>query len=99
MGKFLPHVFYARNNNVDKSCQRWHGRAMKCKCCKGSGQARDHKKEGADLRKFREAAGLSLRRTAKLLEISPSMLSKMESGERVIPFGCLRRAVLLFTNE
>lgn len=53
-----------------------------CECCQGTGTQPDWRAIGADLRRQREAAGISLRRMAVLLEISPPFLVDLEHGRR-----------------
>ena len=72
---------------------------MKCKCCNGSGKARDHVREGAELKKLRRSEGLSLRAAAKQLGISASLLHKMESGERAISLPMRGNTENLFSDQ
>lgn len=53
-----------------------------CRCC-GSGNEPDNKFVGRNLRINREHEGISLRKMATLLEVSPSFLSQLERGDRM----------------
>lgn len=53
-----------------------------CTHCKGTGNQIDHEALGADMRKEREAAGVSLRSMAKAMAFSAAFLSDLERGRR-----------------
>jgi predicted transcriptional regulator len=53
-----------------------------CKRCGGTGDEPDQLATGQTLRGMRTSAGISLRRMAKLIGLSHSFLSQLESGQR-----------------
>lgn len=53
-----------------------------CPKCLGTGKVDDLFSIGADLRRLREGAGLSLREMAARLNMSPAYLSDLERGHR-----------------
>lgn len=55
---------------------------MKCNRCNGSGSEPNDVKIGKTLKAFREKAGVSLRSTARTMDISPSYLVNLEQGTR-----------------
>jgi transcriptional regulator with XRE-family HTH domain len=55
---------------------------MVCPKCGGAGMIDDPRAIGADMRKKRQAAGLSLRAVAGRMAISPMYLSDLELGRR-----------------
>jgi len=57
-------------------------RPAKCPHCYGTGQRPNWKRCGAELRKRRVKAGVSLREAAREAKMSPTHLSDMERGIR-----------------
>jgi transcriptional regulator with XRE-family HTH domain len=57
---------------------------MKCKHCHGTGVAPDWKRLGAELRRRRMAAGMSLRLVSREGGCSAAHLSDMEYGRRTL---------------
>jgi hypothetical protein len=53
-----------------------------CIHCLGTGTEIDNAAVGLGLRSKRESAQISLRRMAKLMEVSPMFLSHLETGQR-----------------
>ncbi len=53
-----------------------------CDKCGGTGRIPDDRIYGAEMRKFREAAGITARTVARRLEVSASYLSDLEHGRR-----------------
>lgn len=55
---------------------------IQCPKCEGTGKIIDPRSFAADMRKFRENSGLSLRFVATQMDIAPPHLSDMERGNR-----------------
>ena len=53
-----------------------------CRYCNGTGKEVDQSALGSELRKKREASGISLRKMADSLGISPPFMSDLELGRR-----------------
>jgi predicted transcriptional regulator len=53
-----------------------------CPKCEGTGYVLDFRQIGADMRRARIRAGLSLRSVAARLHVTPSYLSDLELGRR-----------------
>lgn len=55
-----------------------------CAKCGGTGKVPDEKKVGRSIMRKRLRSGVSLRKTAKHLGISPAYLSDIEKGRRAL---------------
>jgi predicted transcriptional regulator len=53
-----------------------------CEWCNGTGQRENAAYRGQEMRKLREASGMSLRRVAELMEFSAAYISDLELGRR-----------------
>lgn len=53
-----------------------------CRCCQGSGKELDHKAVGAEMKKVRNAAGLSQAALGKRMNFSSAYLCDLEQGYR-----------------
>lgn len=53
-----------------------------CEWCNGTGKRENAAYRGKEMRKLREASGLSLRRVAELMEFSAAYISDLELGRR-----------------
>lgn len=53
-----------------------------CERCGGSGELENAAYRGQEMRQLREAAGMSLRRVAELMEFSAAYVSDLELGRR-----------------
>jgi len=53
-----------------------------CKRCGGTGREPDHRAIGNELRKIRQAAGVSATRIAERMKITKAYLSDLELGRR-----------------
>jgi len=53
-----------------------------CQRCGGTGKEPDHRAIGQRMRTLRERAGMTLRRVAGAMEITPSYLCDLELGRR-----------------
>lgn len=66
-------------------------KTLTCRHCQGAGYTFDPETTGAALRRMREQAGISLRRMAKLLEVSPAYLSEAETDHRKLSNNLVER--------
>ncbi len=64
-----------------------------CDKCNGTGQIPDDRRLGREMREMRQAAGITARKVAKAMGISPAHLSDMEHGRR----RWMPRLVIAFT--
>lgn len=53
-----------------------------CEWCNGTGERENAAYRGQEMRKLRQASGLSLRRVAELMEFSAAYISDLELGRR-----------------
>jgi predicted transcriptional regulator len=64
--------------NADTAAMKY----KQCSQCNGTGKELDQQALGAEMRKLRESAGVSLRQMASELGYSASFLSDLELGRR-----------------